>query len=224
MHELRHQFIETLKDCESQTLDALAMAVRATDRALEALEAHDVLLAEDVIADDFVIDRAYTQVNRCIVGMIATQAPVAGDLRMVTALLDVIRYVERIGDQSANVAKLVTLSGQEPRRDGELVELVTAMGQTARACAAGAHASFAARTLEGYAPPGCQELTPLGRRVLQRALVVGEDRELRAWAMHMVLAARAFGRIAENGQAIATLVPFVASGGQAELPPILQAI
>ena len=50
------------------------------------------------------------------------QAPVAGDLRLVAALLHVIKHVERMGDQCVNIAKLIPLAGHEPPTDEEMLE------------------------------------------------------------------------------------------------------
>jgi phosphate transport system protein len=223
MYEARHQFIETLRSCERQALTALTVAIRDLDRVLAAIEDHDIAVAQAVIADSVVLDRACIGVDDCIVRVIATQAPVAGDLRLLTALLDAIRCIERIGNQCVNVAKLIPLSGYEPRRDPLLLALVTAMGRIGRSCADGAREAFELRSIDGFAP-GCEELTGLSHQVLRRGVVVGDARDAREWAMHMVLAARAFGRIADNGRAIAELVPFVASGTRVEFAPILQAI
>ena len=84
------------------------------DRALEALEHQDVELAAIVIADDDRLDGRYLEVHQGILSLLALQAPVAGDLRVVAALLHVIKHVERMGDQCVNIAKLIPLSGHEP--------------------------------------------------------------------------------------------------------------
>lgn len=223
MHETRHRFIETLQDCERQTLGALTVAIRDVDRVLAAIEDHNIAVAHEIVAGGVLLSRAYIQVNGRIMSVIATQAPVAADLRMVTALLDAIRCIERIGDQCVNVAKLIPLSGPEPRRDRALLELVTAMGRLARSCAAGAREAFELRSIDGFAPE-CEEFKRLSQEVLLRAVAVGDDRDIREWAMHMVLVARAFGRIADNGRAIAKLVPFVHSGTRVRIESILQAI
>ncbi len=223
MRETRHQFIQTLRSCERQTLAALALAVGAADHVLSAIEDHDIALARTVVADDAVLDRTTIQVNDVLVRMIATQAPVAGDLRMITALLDAIRHIERIGDQCVNVAKLIPLSGAEPRRDPVLLELVAAMGVIARSCASEAREAFELRTVDGFAPER-ERFSRLGHQVLHRAVAIGDDRETREWAMHMVLAARAFGRVADNGCEIAELVPFVTSGTRVEPTPSLQVV
>ena len=70
-----------------------------------------------VIADDDRIDGRYLEVHQGILSLLALQAPVAGDLRLVAALLHVIKHVERMGDQCVNMAKLVPLAGHEPPAD-----------------------------------------------------------------------------------------------------------
>ena len=62
----------------------------------------------------------------------ALQAPVAGDLRVLAALLHVIKHIERMGDQCVNIAKLVPLAGHEPPVHAEVIERIVRMGQFAR--------------------------------------------------------------------------------------------
>ena len=67
-----------------------------------------------VIADDDRIDGRYLEVHQGILSLLALQAPVAADLRVVAALLHVIKHVERMGDQCVNIAKLLPMTGHEP--------------------------------------------------------------------------------------------------------------
>src|SRR5207248_10186510 len=113
MQEVRHSYREALRDLERQALGGLDLVTQQLDRALEALSYQDVELAGMVVADDDRIDGRYLEIHQGVLSMLATQAPVAGDLRIVAALLHVIRCVERMGDQCVNVAKLVPLSGHE---------------------------------------------------------------------------------------------------------------
>ena len=93
---------------------ALDIVIEQLDRALEALEHQDIELATFVIADDDRIDGRYLEVHQGILSLLALQAPVAGDLRLVAALLHVIKHIERMGDQCVNIAKLIPLVGHEP--------------------------------------------------------------------------------------------------------------
>src|SRR6195256_871294 len=97
------------------------MVVSTLDRALEALEHQDVELASMVIADDDRIDGRYLEVHQGILSLLATEAPVATDLRTVAALLHVIKHIERMGDQCVNIAKMIPLSGHDPPTDDQIV-------------------------------------------------------------------------------------------------------
>jgi phosphate transport system protein len=83
MNETRHQFREDLKEIERQTLEGLDLVVAQLDQALEALSDHNLELAAIVIAADARIDRRYIEVHQCLLSLLARQAPVAGDLRMI---------------------------------------------------------------------------------------------------------------------------------------------
>src|SRR5947209_17172037 len=131
MHETRHQFRETLRELEQQGLGGLDLVVTQLDRAREAVGYQDIELAGMVVADDDRIDGRYLEVHQGILSLLARQAPVAGDLRVVAALLHTLRCVERMGDQCVNIAKLVPLSGYEPPTDTGILDAIEKMGQLA---------------------------------------------------------------------------------------------
>ena len=66
------------------------MVIQSLDRTLEAVEHQDIELAELVIADDDRIDGRYLEVHQEILTLLATQAPVATDLSLISALLHVM--------------------------------------------------------------------------------------------------------------------------------------
>src|SRR5881227_3019469 len=113
----RQHFCEEMKGLEEQALGGLDVVVESLDRVLEALQHQDIELAAIVIADDDRIDGRYLEVHQGVLSLLARQAPVAGDLRVVAALLHIIRCVERMGDQCVNIAKLVPLSGYDAPKD-----------------------------------------------------------------------------------------------------------
>src|SRR6185437_13059995 len=110
----RHAFQEELTELESQALAGLDMVVTTLERTMEALQQQDVELALMVVQDDDRIDGRYLEVHQGILSLLARQAPVATDLRLVAALLDVIKHVERMGDQCVNIAKVIPVTGHEP--------------------------------------------------------------------------------------------------------------
>ena len=132
MQETRHQFQEDLRRLEVQALEGLDLVIQQLDRALESISYQDVELAGMVVADDDRIDGRYLEVHQEILSLLARQAPVAGDLRIVAALLPVIRCVERMGDQCVNIAKLVPLSGYETPKDKDILDAIERMGRLAR--------------------------------------------------------------------------------------------
>src|SRR3954470_7710526 len=129
MSEGRPTFQAELADLEESALGGLDLVVAQIDRTLESLEHQDVELASFVIADDDRIDGRYMEVHQGILSLLALQAPVAGDLRLVAALLHVIRHVERMGDQCVNMAKLVPLAGHDPPADEEMLSNIARMGE-----------------------------------------------------------------------------------------------
>ena len=90
MPETRQHFAEELRRVEEQALGGLDLVTGQLDRVLEALEHQDVELAAMVIANDDLIDGRYLEVHQGLLSLFALQAPVAGDLRIVAALLHVM--------------------------------------------------------------------------------------------------------------------------------------
>src|SRR5205814_2853380 len=177
VQETRHQFRETLKELESQTLGGMDLVLQQLDRALEALSYQDVELAGMVVADDDRIDGRYLEVHQGILSLLARQAPVAGDLRIVAALLHVIRCIERMGDQCVNIAKLVPLSGYEQPKDKDILDAIEKMGQYARSQLSQAKEALGARNLELAQDLVRQdaEINALNRLIFRRAVDVGDD-------------------------------------------------
>jgi phosphate transport system protein len=212
--DTRTHFREALGDLEAQALGGIDLVVGQLDRALESVAHQDVELASFVIADDDRLDGRYLEVNQGILSLMALQAPVAGDLRVLAALLHVIKHVERMGDQCVNIAKLVPLAGHEPPVRSEVIEKLVRMGQFARSEAVQCKAAFATRDVDLARDlvRQDQEINRLNREIFQMAIAVGDDPDTREWAMHMVLVARALERIGDNAVDIGEQTAFVVTG------------
>src|SRR5450432_473093 len=128
----RTHFHDELNALELRALGGIDIVLDQLDRTLEALAHQDVELASFVIADDDRVDGRYLEVHQGVLSLLARQAPVAGDLRLVAALLHVIMRVERMGDQCVNICKLLPLSGHEPPTRPEILALLLRMGEIAR--------------------------------------------------------------------------------------------
>ena len=212
--EARHRFREQLANLEVAALGALDIVVEQMDRALEALEQRDSELATFVIADDDRIDGRYLEVHQGILSLLALQAPVAGDLRLVAALLHVIKHTERMGDQCVNIAKLIPLVGNEPPVVPELLEKVLRMGAATRAEVIEAKLAFKERDLALARDLARQdrEVNRLNKEVFHGAVAAGDDTDRREWAMVMTMVARALERIGDNAVGVGEQVIFVETG------------
>ena len=214
MQEARHQFRESLKELERNTLGGLDLAAQQLDRALESVSLQDLELAATVITDDDRIDACYLQIHQGALWLLACQAPVAGDLRIVAALLHIIRCVERMGDQCANIAKLVRLSGHDAPKDTDILDTIERMGELARAQVSQAKQAFATRNVAlAHELVGLNgEIDRLNRDIIVRAVDIGDRLEVREWAMYMILVARCLERFASNTVDIAEQTVFVVTG------------
>jgi phosphate transport system protein len=86
----------------------------AIDRSIQALRTQDVVLSRQIIADDQGInDLRFTIEEECL-ALIATQQPVASDLRAVIAAMNIVNDMERMGDHATGIAKTVIRMGGEP--------------------------------------------------------------------------------------------------------------
>ncbi|HEY6758675.1 MAG TPA: phosphate signaling complex protein PhoU [Baekduia sp.] len=210
----RQHFIDALAKVEAQGLGGLDLVVQQIDRVLEALEHQDVELAAMVIANDDLIDGRYLEVHQELLSLFALQAPVAGDLRVVAAMLHVMKNLERMGDQCVNIAKTIPLTGYEPPVRQEILERVLRMGRAARTEVTQSKAAFANRDVELAEDLVRQdrEINGLNREIFQLAIDVGTDPDTREWAMHMVMVARAIERIGDNAVDIGEQTAFVVTG------------
>jgi phosphate transport system protein len=213
-HGNRMQFQEEMARLEEEALGGLDLVATTLDRTREAVAHQDVELAGMVIADDDLIDGLYLQVHQGVLSLLALQAPVATDLRLVAAVLDVIKHIERMGDQCVNVAKMIPLAGHEPPRELDILTAIDRMAAQAKAQVLQAGQAFRLRDVELAEDLVRQddEIDLLNREVFRLALEVGDDADTREWAMTMMLMARAIERIGDNAVDIGEQVAFVVTG------------
>jgi phosphate transport system protein len=214
MGPVRVEYQEELEQLEASALGGMDLVGAALRRTLEAVEHQDVELAQLVVADDDRIDGRYLEVHQALIALLATQSPVATDLRLISALLHVLKNVERMGDQCVNVCKLLPLTGNEPPADARMVELILKMGGQTRILIEHAKRSFEERDV-GLARSLVREddvVDRLNRDCFGLALEIGDDPDRREWAMTMMLAARAIERIGDNAVDIGEQVAFVVTG------------
>jgi phosphate transport system protein len=210
----RTEYLEELANLESSALEGLDMVATALARTMEAVENQDVELAQVVIADDDRIDGRYLEVHQSLITLLATQSPVATDLRLISALLHVLKSIERMGDQCVNVCKVIPLTGNYAPVDPEMVELILKMGAHTRTLIVQAKRAFEERDVEMARDLVRRDdsVDELNRECFVLALQIGDDIDRREWAMTMLLAARAIERVGDNAVDIGEQVAFVVTG------------
>ena len=212
--EHRSKFHEDLNRLQELALEGLDLVVEQVDRTIETVRHHDVELAQIVVMADQRIDARYMDLHGGVISLLALQAPVASDLRLVTSLLYIARHLERMGDQCVNVAKLVPVSGWEPPTDGGLVDDIVALGEGARSIVRLARRAFADRDVElaGSLRDLDEDIDARNKALFRAAIELGGDADRREWSMTMVMAARAFERLADNAVDIGEHVIFLETG------------
>jgi len=112
--EMRATFHKRLREIQDDVLAMGSMVEKSIGRSIEALKKRDLDMARELIADDLRInEKRFTIEEKCI-QLIATQQPMASDLRSIICVLNIITEVERIGDYAVGIAKIVVMIGDEP--------------------------------------------------------------------------------------------------------------
>lgn len=200
----------------------VAMAERADamlGEALQALELGDVEAARRVSAADDDVDRAYEQVQHGVLSTVALHGPVAGDLRLLTALIHVSLHVERMGDYAAGIARTVERVRDLPGDSG-LVEQMLEMGARARDVAQSSMQAFVRRDVEDARTAARldDDVDRLNLGIFHRLVrLAADDEHLLEWATHMTQVVRNLERYADHGVDIAEQAVFAVSGRVVEL-------
>lgn len=204
---------EELAVLESILYEEGTLVLRTLRGALNALERGDEELADEVIAFDDDVDRCYLEIEDRIPSLLATQAPVGTDLRLVLAILHVNLHLERMADYGVTIAKLSKLVGaiDPPAR---LVEGFEEMGLRCEEMIHVALESFRDRDVKGA--ESLVELDELidraNRRVVQHILELGADPALREYGLRMVVISRALERIGDHAVDIGEQTAYLLTG------------
>lgn len=205
-----HQELDRLEG-ELATLGDLAAA--AVRDAARAVTEHDEDLARAVIAGDDAIDRIYLELDQGVLALLALQAPVAADLRLVSVILHSSLHLERVGDQAVNVAKILGVTSDLPSNPA-IVQQIGEMGDIVVAMVITAMEALRTRSLELCLrlPTMDDPVDRLNRNMHFEVAKLAGDPDALDWGMHMNLAARALERVGDNAVDIAEQVAFLITG------------
>jgi phosphate transport system protein len=110
---IRTAFSKELQQVQDQMLVMASMVDRAIDRSVEALKNRDLELSKLIIGEDLEINRMRFDIEEQCIQIIATQQPLASDLRILVAVLNIITDLERMGDHAEGIAKISVMIGDE---------------------------------------------------------------------------------------------------------------
>jgi phosphate transport system protein len=210
----RIAFQQELDELEERTLGGLDSVRGELAQAIEAVERRDAVSARAVIAADTELHTRCTELHHDLLSCIARQIPVAGDLRLLVALMQVVQHVERMSDQVANLARLAITLEDCRRLDDRLLGCLYEMAHIAGDEIAKARAAFAGRdvALARELVRDDQAVNQRNRTCFQLAVELGRDAELRPVMAEVALTARAVERIGDNAVDVGEQAAFVVTG------------
>ena len=110
----RDEFERSLRALQDDLLGLGSLVEQAITKAVEALKERDLEASRQVIQGDDVIDQKRFQLEERCLELIATQQPIATDLRMVISVLHIAVELERMGDYAEGIGKISLMMGNEP--------------------------------------------------------------------------------------------------------------
>ncbi|MGH2788547.1 MAG: phosphate signaling complex protein PhoU [Actinomycetota bacterium] len=209
----RISFHEELQSAEGGLMKQGKLVSSQLNTVLRALSDRDPDLAVAVILRDDDVDDVYLETETRILNLLALQAPVAKDLRLVSAILHSNMHVERMGDLCVNIAKFV--QNQQPYPpDSPMMTRISDMGVRAAEMLEVTLAAFARRSVDlaEELPEKDNALDRLNRGMLDDLKEYVDDESSFEWATNLVLVARYLERFGDHCVDVAEQVAFLVTG------------
>ncbi len=214
----RNTFQVQLSSLQRRVLQLGAQAGQAIAEGVEALKTRDQILARAIIARDAEINRERYEIEEDSYSLIATQQPLASDLREIISILLIAIELERIADYGKNLGEIVVRMGDEPLLK-PLVDIPRMSDLTQE---------MLRRALEAFArndPEGAEEVIATDDRIdelyvqIFRELItyVMEDPRTVTRALHLLFAAHNLERAADRVTNIGERVIYASTGQLADM-------
>jgi phosphate transport system protein len=110
----REDFDQQLNVLQQEVESLAGFVGKSIHRAVDALKRRDLVSSQEVVNDDDYIDRKRFEIEDLCVDLIATQQPMARDLRAIIALMHIVVELERMGDYAEGIAKISLAMGDAP--------------------------------------------------------------------------------------------------------------
>jgi phosphate transport system protein len=214
----RIAFARSRRELQDSVLVLGSMTDKAISRSIESLRTQDTALAQRVIDDDAAINRLRWEIEESAIHLMATQAPMATDLRAITAAMHIATELERMADHAEGNAILTMRTSDEPLLK-PLVD-IPRMGDISR--------ELLRQALEAYVENDADRARLIGRRddevdqlyeqVYRELLtfMLSDPRTITR-ATHLLWVAHNVERIADRVTNICERVIFVATGSIEEV-------
>ncbi len=209
---MREGYRKELKATKAEVVDIGRLVIEMTRDAVTSLVEGDVDLAERVIAGDEAIDARCLALEERTIEMIATQFPVARDLRLLYSLAHISMHMERMGDLGVNIAKAARRTA-ERRGPRTLYDLIRAQGNLVHRVLEAMLEAFEQNDLElAYKLKEMDEpIDHLFKQFFRELSRLQEEEDIE-WASQMVLASRYLERIADHAVDIAERLVYMVTG------------
>ena len=210
---VRINFHDELETTRKGLLAEANLVSRQLRRVLEALDRRDAELAAEVIADDDRVDDIYLATETRIQTLLALQAPVARDLRLVMAMIHCNMHVERIGDLCVNIAKFVR-DGHPYPSGAPMVVRLEEMGARALEMIELSARAFGEEDVDlaEKLPIMDNVLDRLNRGMLEDLEGFAGDADAFEWAANLMLVARYLERMGDHAVDIGEQTSFMVTG------------
>jgi phosphate transport system protein len=208
--QVRNQYHADLDRVWESLHDLADLARNAMTRAAQALADTNLSLAEQVISDDAQLDRRRATLDELVFTLLATQQPVAGDLRLLTAAIPAAAGLERMGDLAAHIARAVRLRYPDDPVPTPVRDTIAGMGQVAAELATDVARSIVTRdaALAARVPARDDAMDALHRQMF--AILLSPDNHVRVdTAIDVSLLGRYYERYADQAVSVARRIYFV---------------
>ena len=112
--EMRSMYHKKLREIQDKVLVMGGMVGEAILGSIEALKNRDLDLAQQIVSGDQKVNDLRFEIEEKCIQLIVTQQPIANELRIIIAVLNIITEMERIGDYAEGIAQITVMIGDEP--------------------------------------------------------------------------------------------------------------
>ena len=216
----RQHYVQQLEALHTEIRALGQMVILSITRAIDALRRQDAEAARRIRADDERIDQSQVAIEEHALTVMATQQPMAGDLRELVAAIEIASELERIGDYAKGIAKITIRSADQP-----LVKPLVDIPQMAEQAI-----NMLGNSLDAYVNRDAEsagllaelddQVDQLSDRVRTELLdLIQSDPATAARAVDLMFVAHNLERIADRTTNIAERVIFMVKGDIVELNP-----